>query len=137
MNTCSSCGAVVEKFYNKSKRCQPCRTKEHREYCRRTDYHKKRYVKVSAAERERHLIKKYGITEADYQGMLDSQNGECAICGRSQDKSFDVDHDHETGNVRGLLCTNCNRMIGYAHDDPERLETAAEYLRSSRKSRQK
>lgn len=137
MNVCSSCGKEVEKFQNKSRRCQPCRTKAHREYCRRTDYHKRRYAKNAAAERERHLVKKYGITEAEYIAMFDLQNGECAVCGKRQDNAFDVDHDHSTGVVRGLLCTNCNRMIGHAGDDPDRLESAARYLRSSRKSQRK
>lgn len=133
MNICTLCGKESEKFYRKSKRCQACRTAYLRDYCKRTQYHKKRYAKESIAERERHLIKKYNVTLADYDSMFKNQNGQCAICGKVQESAFDVDHCHKTGEVRGLLCTNCNRMIGHAHDDTGRLIKAANYL--SRKSR--
>jgi len=64
--------------------------------------------------------------------MLVTQEGRCAICG-TQDPgrnwpSFNVDHDHATGRVRGLLCANCNDAIGKLKDDPTLLHRAAEYL---------
>jgi len=139
MYKCSVCGSEYAKKIKRSNQCQACRTKRHREYCQRTRYHKKRYAIFAAAERERHLVRKYNLTPAEYQALVDHQNGECAICSKKQSRPFDVDHCHSTGKVRGLLCTNCNRMLGHAHDDVFRLNRAADYLEnppaSSRKSR--
>jgi hypothetical protein len=66
--------------------------------------------------------------------MLKDQNGGCAICYKPEgSRMFDVDHDHKTGEVRGLLCTSCNRVLGHAKDSVERLLAAARYLESSRR----
>lgn len=140
MYKCSVCGGDYAKKTKRSSQCQPCRTKRQREYCQRTGYHKKRYAITAAAERERHLVRKYSITQAEYEAMFDHQDGACVICDKKQSRPFDVDHCHHTGKVRGLLCTNCNRMLGHAHDDISRLNRAVYYLEnppaSSRKSRQ-
>lgn len=63
------------------------------------------------------LRKRYGLTQDDYQRMLDRQNGGCAVCHTTvtggRNRYFDVDHDHETGLVRGLLCRRCNITLGH------------------------
>lgn len=66
------------------------------------------------------------MTLEDYEKMSDLQNGKCAICGEK--KELHVDHDHETGMIRGLLCGNCNRAIGIMKDDKNLLIKAIEYL---------
>ncbi len=85
--------------------------------------------------RDKDLRKNFGIDLTEYRRMLLAQGGVCAICkqpemaqrnGRA--KWLAVDHDHVTGAVRGLLCSNCNPMIGYGKDDPARLRAGAEYL---------
>jgi len=61
------------------------------------------------------LLAKYGITEDDYEILLASQQGRCGICGKSifeNGKLLAVDHDHLTGEIRGLLCSSCNLGIG-------------------------
>jgi hypothetical protein len=80
---------------------------------------------------------RYGITSEQYADMLAVQSGVCAVCAKPPDPNgirsasrLHVDHDHQTGLVRGLLCLNCNRGIGYFADDPQRLEAAAQYLRA-------
>lgn len=81
----------------------------------------------------------FGITLEDYDRMLASQNGCCAICGIAEmhvnhpraRRNFYVDHDHKTGKVRGLLCQNCNFGIGHFRDSSELLRTAAAYLDNS------
>jgi hypothetical protein len=82
------------------------------------------------ADRKSHLKRKYGMTLEDYDRMLEAQGGACAICGRPprEDIALHVDHDHETGLVRGLLCFPCNNTLGDFGDDPTRLYAAAEYL---------
>ena len=83
--------------------------------------------------REYLLRKKYAIGLADYESMLYAQGGGCAICGDGQprDGVLKVDHDHVTGEVRGLLCQTCNLGLGHFKDSPDILDNAAEYLRGS------
>ena len=77
--------------------------------------------------------RRYGITVAQYDEMLVAQDGRCAIClGAKERRHFDIDHDHETGRVRGLLCNRCNRLLSNARDDVALLEAAAAYLASRR-----
>jgi hypothetical protein len=84
----------------------------------------------------RWFVSKYGITSDEYADMLAAQNGVCAICSlpertlsnRGNLKSLSVDHDHATGEVRGLLCDDCNVALGRMHDGADRLISAAMYL---------
>jgi len=83
------------------------------------------------------LKRHFGITIDDYNRMLEYQNFCCAICGKRVEdmdngmaKRFDVDHDHSTGKIRGLLCGNCNRGIGNLQDSPENLQSAIQYLKT-------
>jgi len=99
-----------------------------RAYAKATGYDKRRYWKNPAGERERHLVRKYGVSLERYAEMLKAQDGRCAVCRAPERGVFNVDHDHATGRVRGLLCNSCNRMIGHSHDSPERLMAAARYL---------
>jgi len=75
-------------------------------------------------------LKRKGISLAEYEALLEKQGGQCAICGQA-DKWFRlaVDHCHGTHRIRGLLCSQCNRGIGFFKDKPELLERAAQYLR--------
>jgi hypothetical protein len=82
------------------------------------------------------LKRSYGITLAQYEAMLAAQGGKCAICRgpeRTRDKDggprrMPVDHDHNTGKVRGLICTHCNRALGMFRDSVEILKAAIEYV---------
>ncbi|OGT56296.1 MAG: hypothetical protein A3E01_07020 [Gammaproteobacteria bacterium RIFCSPHIGHO2_12_FULL_63_22] len=80
----------------------------------------------------RGLLKRYGITLADKQAMFDAQLGRCAIegCGQpfaSLPEAY-LDHNHETGKVRDLLCSSCNLALGHGRDNAERLRSLAAYL---------
>ena len=76
---------------------------------------------------------RYGITYDQYKEMLKNQDHKCAICGvdelDSRDEKLCVDHDHDTGKVRMLLCHNCNCGLGHFKDNPSLLEQAAAYLK--------
>lgn len=69
---------------------------------------------------------------ADWEALYDRQQGRCAICGaeldRTKSKDIHVDHNHETGKVRGLLCSACNRGLGFFKENPETLLDAFHYL---------
>lgn len=74
-------------------------------------------------------IKKYGINIVTYEFMLQEQDGKCWICGLEDNEGkLAVDHDHNTGEVRGLLCRNCNRGLGMFRDDPTLLLKAHKFL---------
>lgn len=83
-----------------------------------------------------HVLRKYGLTRESYDTLLSRQEGTCAICkdntAGSDSRRFHVDHDHDTGAVRGLLCSRCNQMIGYGRDNPAILLAASLYLEGTR-----
>lgn len=94
------------------------------------------YKSDSKKARRSRLKYFFGLTMEEYDAMLEAQGGVCAVCGRPERhignhgkvKNLAVDHDHESGRVRGLLCQDCNRGIGMLGDDPDRLRAAIAYL---------
>lgn len=77
------------------------------------------------------ILRAYGIDLAEYEARFASQEGRCLICSVASTetpKGLFVDHDHNTGRVRGLLCQACNMGIGQLGDSPSRLRAAADYL---------
>lgn len=83
-------------------------------------------VKNHGSTRNFHLKRRYALTSDDVAAMVEAQGGKCAICGVKDAEH--VDHDHETGDVRGILCFTCNVGLGNFSDDPERLLLAHRYL---------
>lgn len=80
-------------------------------------------------------LKTYGLTLEDFARMLEDQGGVCAICHEPPNikrmariKDLSVDHDHETGKVRALLCYHCNAALGHLRDSPQRVYNALRYL---------
>ena len=82
-----------------------------------------------------HIQKRYKIAIEKYERMNAEQGGLCDICGgiNTNGRRLYVDHDHNTGDVRGLLCDNCNVGIGRMKDNVEVLENAIAYLRKHKK----
>lgn len=82
---------------------------------------------------KRYNLTRYGISTEQYAEMLVRQDGLCKICGQPRTEKFalSVDHDHASGKIRGLLCGNCNFILGHAKDNPSLLRKAAEYLENS------
>ena len=81
--------------------------------------------------RDWHLMRVYGITPDDYNALFLNQNGCCAICGIHQSelkKKLGIDHNHETGEIRGLLCIRCNTAIGLMGESVERFKGAIKYI---------
>lgn len=104
-----------------------------------------KYCSCQCSERAlatRYLERTYGITLLDYELMYHKQDGLCAIChtegfkmAEHHNVSLVVDHDHVSGQVRGLLCHNCNRALGLLKDSKYRLCEAINYLQGSTTSR--
>lgn len=81
--------------------------------------------------RSGHLKRRFGITIEQYNELLEKQAGGCALCAKSPDKegqSLAVDHDHHTGEIRGLLCRYCNHRVIGRHRDADLLRRMAEYV---------
>lgn len=92
---------------------------------------------AALADRKYHIKSKYKIDINEYERMFKKQNGLCAICKNPEriihpktgmERKLSVDHDANTGRVRGLLCGKCNPAIGLLDHDIERLASAIEYL---------
>lgn len=133
--TCNKCGETKPKedFYIRRRRgrverrhqCKAC------ERQRLSQYNENSAPGTPEYERERWLIKQFGIDIAGYESILAAQGGRCAICSAtacSDGRRLHVDHCHRTRAIRGLLCAACNRGVGLLDDDPERLILAAAYL---------
>jgi hypothetical protein len=144
MKTCTVCKQDKPLCsYHKSKRskdgygyrCKGCDKEARKDYRERN---KDRFALVS---RKKQLKHKYGISLSDYDRMFKEQQGCCKICGTSENKvtgrktvlNFAVDHCHQTGRVRGLLCNQCNRALGLFKDDPSLLQKAVKYLMENTK----
>jgi len=143
MKACRSCG--VEKPFSefiKDKNrpdghyvyCKLCNTARRKEKQYDKAWRKSNPAKV-VKNRRTGLLKKYGLTEDDYNNLLAKQNYACAIC-KSTDPNdrwnrFHIDHCHTSGKVRGLLCTQCNTGLGKFYDNIKSLSTAIEYLKSA------
>lgn len=85
-----------------------------------------------AAQQRANLKWTHDITVEEYNALFDEQGGRCAVCRTHQNelkRRLYVDHDHVTSRVRGLLCQNCNTILGHAHDNIETLENAITYLK--------
>ena len=84
-------------------------------------------------KRQKRYKQVYGISLADYDAMLQRQDGACAICKKSNE-ALCVDHCHGCNEVRGLLCAKCNSALGFCNDSPEHLLAAAAYLLAAGKA---
>lgn len=119
VQTCSVC----------KREYRPMQAKTKARYCSRSCKNK-----FSPARRAVYLVRKYGITADDYETMLIGQGGGCAFCAkRPEDQNrystyLHVDHDHETGRVRGLLCGSCNLALGRLGDSPDAIRRVLTYL---------
>lgn len=87
------------------------------------------------ALRDLYYRRTYGISADEVDAMLAAQGGRCAICGRVPERagSWHLDHDHMTGQLRGILCIDCNHGLGKLQDDLHVLQAAVEYLRRTRR----
>lgn len=95
------------------------------------EYIKNNKEKVKEQRYKSHLMKTYNITKEYYNELFEKQNGCCSICGIHQSelkKRLFVDHDHNTGKIRGLLCHNCNVGIGFFNNNEILLLKAMKYL---------
>lgn len=119
--TCKLCCSRMEKSWRDRNRERI--NKNNREWRKKNKEQHNRNVRSS------YLKRRYGLSLEEYESMLSSQGNSCAVCsGQSQYEMFDVDHCHETGKVRGLLCRKCNTALGLFRDSVDVLQRAIDYL---------
>lgn len=101
---------------------------------RKREWYRANRAIYNATNRRSRLKTQYGMTEADFDQMIVEQEGRCAICAGdfASTKDAHIDHCHETGIVRGLLCLNCNVTLGLMKDSVLSLQAAIEYLKKER-----
>src|ERR1700740_3210055 len=156
LKTCSICKEAKDGslFYPRMGRCKACHkvktmawAKDHpekvklaRNKWRAKPGSKEKELKASIAWQKNHpeqfkrnnlrfqLKSLYGIFIEEFESLKEKQNGLCAICKLEPKRRLDVDHDHETGKVRELLCSNCNTIIGLAQENPDILPAVINYL---------
>lgn len=140
MKTCTTCKELksLSEFFNykaskdgKSYRCKVC------DSLARAAYHKKHYEVVRVNLRNAQRKHKYGLGQESFKLLYEQQSGLCAICSTELSDKFSrhhepnklvIDHCHQSGKVRGLLCTMCNKALGLFKDNPINLENAIKYL---------
>lgn len=144
MRTCKTCLCLLSStaFYAGKNACKECtKARQKHRYKHNIDGARDKNLaygkrhRTPAVKRAQDLKAKYGLTLVDFDRLLVEQEGLCAICKRPPRGGrwvrLYVDHDHQTGNVRGLLCNRCNLGVGHFDDDASLLLKAAQYLQRS------
>lgn len=142
MKTCVECSTSSSRQFIHG-RCYNC-YRRHRynsvpEVRTRVKAQRKEYLNRRPEARLATTLKQYGLTVDGYKSRLADQGNCCAICksestGSARTQRLCVDHDHQTGKVRGLLCASCNRALGLFKDSATVLETATRYIRNEYRS---
>lgn len=151
MKVCTKCGdsKPLERFDRAGtsgrilRRCRDCINAARRDRRARNgpppseSWERRRDYQLSYAARNREKVldaqrrSKYGLKRGEYERLRAIQDGCCAVC-KQPTETLQVDHDHDTGRVRGLLCGHCNKALGLFRDDPDRLLAAVVYLKPVR-----
>lgn len=132
MKTCIKCGVAkpLGEFYLHRPKGRPERRTSQCKKCTgiaQADYRKRTRAKRAQYAREWQRRKLYGVTPEKFESMSASADDKCLGC--EKEVSLQVDHDHRTGRIRGLLCGSCNRGLGLLQDDPETLRRLLTYLK--------
>lgn len=131
LKQCTKCGETkpTSEFYKQRGKylrpnCKSCENKRSRAY-----HHANRDKRVKQIS-EYGKRSKYGIAPDEYEKLVASHGGKCGICGMEEviGRALAIDHDHKSGKVRGLLCSNCNNGLGRFKDDIALLAKAIKYL---------
>lgn len=143
LKTCAKCGNVKYKnqFHKDAKRKDGLRPYcKHCEFLQLKRYRETNQTKVQTARLKNKLKYRYNISYEDFQKMQEFSGNRCYICGdhetavnsTGETRMLSIDHNHITGEVRGLLCHKCNAGLGYFRDNPVFLESAKQYLTKDR-----
>ena len=130
---CNTCGYRGYKFFSsRQNKCKKCLATQQRAYrkTRPVSYWKNK-------DREYTIRHRYGLSVEEYKKMFERQGGKCGICDRkpsmitdtpTQHRTLQIDHNHNNGKIRGLLCNGCNRALGFIRDNPNIARSMTVYL---------
>jgi len=147
---CRNCGGNDFFVYTRNtghlvRYCKPCKNKNYRVWYssnrlesrrKRRLYERRNPEQITKWRRKAMLKFQYGLSISEFDSLLKTQRMRCEICkkktsGNKRSKHLHVDHNHKTGEIRGLLCSKCNTAIGLLNEDFKTLERATTYLRRS------
>ena len=130
---CKSCRAEDSREYNQRQDVRIAHNKYCREYTNLPE-NKERLIKY---RKEYWLLRKYNMSLDEKNNIIDKQNNLCAICEKKLEGGIRscVDHCHKTGNVRGILCRECNLLLGYIDDNTNILKRAIFYIEKYREDK--
>lgn len=147
MKTCKRCNVdknLNDFFKNKKRKdgvstyCKPCQLQYQRDRYNDPEKYKQKKMDRSIYLKNRkdsvrkwYLKTTYGLTPEEYNSLYDKEDGKCYICLEKKDYYLHVDHNHNTGAIRGLLCNQCNRGLGFFKDNIESLHRAVNYLQDN------
>ena len=120
-------GGMLAHLYKS--RCKSCMQEQRQQWAVDNQEHLNEWRRKNWVTAKRRL-KRRGATQKLYDQLYEIQQGRCALCREPEEKFawLCIDHDHDTGRIRGLLCPNCNRGIGLLRDNADLLRKAAEYI---------
>lgn len=117
--------------------CKECTKSKVRENYKENKEHYLAYMKEYREKNSEELYRnksayRFGVSREEIDNLLDQSDGRCEICKKFPKKRLNIDHCHETGKLRGLLCGYCNKGIGYLQDNVDNLSAAIDYLNATR-----
>lgn len=122
---CPYCGQdkPPTEFYaaQSGRRCKDCKKQQNLD-----SYYRRKALGIKANT----YYRQYGLSRQEFLAMVEAQGGRCLICKKIPPAVLRVDHCHETGKIRGLLCQHCNTGLGFFSDDSRRLQAAIDYLKA-------
>lgn len=124
MKKCTKCNELTDQFYADKRNKDGLRS--HCKSCENSS----NSIRDASWHFKNNLRRNYNLELEEYKLMLARQDNKCKLCGKTEEengKRLAVDHCHTSGEVRDLLCSNCNSALGFANDDPELLRRMAEY----------
>lgn len=136
---CKKCELLYKsewRIKNREKYLNSCRNYRAKNKVKHNIYARNWARNNSTSRRAYYLKRSYGISSNEYEVIFKNQNGKCAICERVESsksvlgnlKRFHVDHCHKSGKIRSLLCSNCNRALGYIKENPKIAEKMKFYI---------
>ena len=112
------------------KTCTRCKEeKPSTDYNKNKNYNDGLFCYCKDCQKDTQYIRRYGVSKKEVEQMIKDQDGLCALCGNNMENPR-VDHCHETGKVRGILCNHCNVGLGHFFDNVKYLENAIHYLKN-------
>ena len=143
MKQCTKCNKFLpeDRFYKRTSgnlrseciTCSKVRAKKVKKKSpEKTLAYAKSYRERNKSKLQIKKLEKYGLTQEEYDKLLETNEGKCHVCDTRSKRSLCIDHSHKDGSIRGLLCTNCNLALGQVKDNVDTLNKMIKYVEGSK-----